>query len=114
MASIALRNRCDAAVEGRPLVDRPRIKSRISSEMSGEVLEGDDGLLIQGAEIGDIAFIEGSCIFGEHHIAIIRSSGSRHPRAVAPDEFFFLGCLDPSGCSWLVERLTPSLQSGSP
>jgi len=46
---------------------------------------------MKGTEIGHAAFIKGVRIFGEHHIAIVRSGGSSNSRAVAPNQLLFLG-----------------------
>jgi hypothetical protein len=58
--------------------------------MGGILIERDDRLLIQGTEIGDIAFIEGLGVFGQHHIAVIGHGGRRHAGTIAPEQFLLL------------------------
>ena len=80
----------NAAVTSCRLVDIPRIKGRISGQMGGKVVEGHNGLLIQGAKVGDIAFIERLGVVGQHDSAIVSYGADRHPGTIAPKEFFFL------------------------
>ena len=57
--------------------------------MHGIVVRGHDEAAQQGAEIGEIGFIEGQRVLGEYHIAVDRIGGRRHPGAIAPDVFLF-------------------------
>src|SRR5258708_12180015 len=77
----------DAAMTSWRLIDVPRIKSGISSQVGGELPQGHDSLLIQGTKIGDIAFIEGLGVVGEHDGAIVSNRRDRHARTIAPEQF---------------------------
>ena len=73
-------------------MDIPRIKSRISSQIRGKLVEGHDRLLIQGTKIGDIAFIKRLRIVGEHDATIVSYGRDRNAGAIAPEKLLlFLG-----------------------
>ena len=52
------------AMTSRYLVDIPGIVGCVSCDVGGIVLQRQDGTLIQGTKIGDIAFIEGQSVVG--------------------------------------------------
>ncbi len=82
----------DAAVTSCRLIDIPAILSSVGRQMSGKVVEGHNCLLIQGTEIGDIAFIERLRVVGEHDAAIVSYGRDSYPRPRAPEKFLlFLG-----------------------
>ncbi len=78
------RNRRNAALTGCRLVDVPRIIGRIGRQIGGKLVEGHDGVLIQGTKIGDIAFVEGLSVVGQHDGAIVSDGTHRDARAIAP------------------------------
>src|SRR5438876_2466646 len=90
MPMLILWNGSNATMTSRRVVDIPRIEGGICGDMGWKLLKGDNGLLIQRTEIGDIAFIEWLGIFGQDHIAIVRGGGSGDAGAISPNEFFFL------------------------
>jgi hypothetical protein len=55
--------------------------------MGGELLEDHDRLLIYPTKVGDIAFIEGLRVVGQHDAAIVGYGGDRHASAIPPDQF---------------------------
>jgi len=63
---------------GNGLIDVPKIVSGISGEMSRQLLGGYDGLVEEGAKIGDIGFIERPGVLGEHGITIHGIGACRH------------------------------------
>lgn len=91
MAMLVERHGGDAAQAKRVLMNVPRIKGRISCEIGGELIERNDGLLVEGAIIRDIVLVERLGLFGQDDIPIVRGGGCCHSRAVAPHVLFFLG-----------------------
>ena len=89
------RNRSDAAMANGSVIHIPCVRRSIGSQVSWELLEGMDGLGVKRLEGGDIPFIEGLGVFGQHDIAIVRSGGSSDARAGAPKKLllFFLGAI---------------------
>ena len=53
-----------------------------------ELVRGNDGTPVEGTIIGDVRFIEGQGVLGQHHIAIDGIGGCRDPRAIAPEVLF--------------------------
>ena len=47
------------------------------------------GTGVEGPIVGDVGFIEGQGVLGEHHIAIDQISGCRDPGAIAKQAFLF-------------------------
>ena len=90
MAVLVERNGSHAAMAGRCFVHVPGIRGGISGDMGRELLEGQDRLLIEGTERGDIGGIKGLGEFSQHHIPVLGSGGGRHPGALAPEIFFLL------------------------
>ena len=65
------RNGGNATVTSSTFVDIPRIIGGIGNDMSGKLIERDDGLLVQRAKIRDIRLVKGLGIFGEHDRPIV-------------------------------------------
>ena len=78
------------SMTSRMFVDVPRIKSSISGDMGGKLVQCDDGLLIQRSVVGDISYIEGLGLFSQNDITRVWSSSSSHAGAISPQIFFFL------------------------
>ena len=90
MAMLVLGDRCNASMDGAFLVDVPGIIGGISRDMDGKRLQSEHSALIERFKGGDIAFIEGLRLLGEHHISVVSSGRCGHPGAITPDELFFL------------------------
>ena len=84
------RNSRDARVTLSGIVDIPRIIGSVSGQVSGVLIEGSNGLTIQGEEIHDIIFVKRPGIFNQDDIAIVRGGGSGDTGAIVPEEFFLL------------------------
>ena len=80
----------DAAVASSAFINIPGIKSSIRRDMGGELVERNDALFIEGAEIGDIVLVEGLGEFCQDDIAIVGNRGSSHLGAIPPKVFFLL------------------------
>lgn len=65
------RDSSDAVVTSSGFMDIPRIVGRITDEVSWELIESDDGLVIERAERRDIIFVEWLGLFGEHDRTIL-------------------------------------------
>lgn len=81
-------------------VDVPCIRGSISSKMRRILIEGGDGLTIQGAERRQSILVERLGLFGENHIPRVRSGGSGDARTVAPEEFVLLFLFGSLGVLW--------------
>ncbi len=73
------RNSRDARVTSSGVVDIPRIIGSISGQVGGVLIEGSNGLTIQGAEIHDIVFVKRPGIFSQDDIAIVRGVAAATP-----------------------------------
>jgi hypothetical protein len=113
-AGLVERNRSNPSMPDGSFVDVPGIIGGVSCQVSRVLIEGRDGLAIEETEIRHIPLIEGLGVLGQHDIAVVRGGGSSDARAIAAIRNSFFSFVEPSDCSWLVLRLTPSLQSGSP
>jgi len=78
----------DAVPMRHRLIDIPVVEGGIGGDMGGQLVRGKDGVLEERAVIGDIRFVEGQGVLGQHHIAIDRISRGGHAGAIAPNVFF--------------------------
>src|SRR5438128_944126 len=84
------RNGSDALAMSHRLVDVPEIESGIGGDVRGKLVGGDNSALKERTIIGDVGFIEGQGVLGEHDITIDRVGGSSYPGAVAKEANLFL------------------------
>jgi hypothetical protein len=79
----------NASMANGALIGIPRVIGCISRNMSRELIESDNSLLVEGTKIRDIAFIEGEGVFGKNNGSIVNDRGDSDPSAIAPEKFFF-------------------------
>src|SRR5258708_27905338 len=84
------RNGSDALAMSQRLVDVPEIESGIGGDVRGKLVGSDNSALKEWTIIGDVGFIEGQGVLGEHDIPIDRVGGRRHPGAIAEEADLFL------------------------
>lgn len=86
-AVLVERDSSNAATMDHGLVDIPGIERRISGDVSGKKLQGSHGLDVEGDKIGDIAFVKGLGILGQHDIPVDRISAGGDARTIAEKTF---------------------------
>ena len=91
MSMLIERNGSDAAMQRGALIDVPGIEGSIGGDVGRIGIEGQHAVAVQGAEVGDIAFIERLGEIRHHHIAINGIGAGGDPGAIAKqaDLFFF-------------------------
>src|SRR5579884_3795360 len=90
MAMLIEGDRRDATMTAGHLMHVPGIKSGIGCQIGGKEAQCEHGLLVERMKMGDIVLIEALGVLGQHHIAILRHEGGRHPGAIAPNQLLFL------------------------
>jgi len=83
------RNGSNPAITCRSFIDVPCIKGCISGDVGRELFKRHGRFVGERTKIGNVIFIERLGVFCQDHIPIVRSRRSCHPRAIAPQVFFF-------------------------
>ena len=68
-------------------MDPPAVVGGIGGQIPGILSAGQHTAAQEGTKIGEVGFIEGQGILGEHDLAVDRVSGRGHARAIAPEVF---------------------------
>ena len=113
MTVLVERDGGDAVARSGPLIAVPGIEGGIGGQVGGKEAQRGDRAEVERRKVGDIAFIEGLGVLGQHDIPVDRVGAGGRARAIAEQTLLFddFGAI---GLLLICAFLTPRRQSGSP